>query len=644
MKFGNRLRDIMKVELKEDETTPSNDNQYFAIETTTDLEGNSIPNRYRPVYIAKYGDGDYDFTKRLMHGRSLFSKANEQEELDALKNYLPDLKVTPKYGLRANDKRFMSDDQFIADDEKADKHDQEELVKNKEKLPNLITPTSKIMHSATYVDPREIEAFAKNGINPTLAYASNPKPGWWYEDNDGKKHLIRLYGITDDGYAGEPQVVVREVLPFKLTNGGYLRQVESDGYLMPVEQFKEIIHNPFNKETYEYLLRKVPEEERENQELWMSNIAKQKQVMQDKFTNWKEKNEFKYDLGSYTKDSLLKVYFANEGQHFPMDRALAMYGKKQKDIEDKKARTMFDDWYEANKEKYALDRFDNETLENIFTDIKTDGMSMEDAIMNNADLDFEDEDVEESVLTEKDGNISDDSKEWIISDPNLLRDIVLPNLGISPVYVSNPFKVSYVPWGKSGEPDELDVVDKKYYITGIRKPDLYMQPDELNASNVKTAYIKSDEKGSRQQAISFKELRRMLDAPENDNPIPNLWDRYRTYQDQRKPLNKGAHYKWTNLDDSLVIQMLEVMQTQENYKDADLVGMFNKAKETHEENQFVSRAMRDFDRTVSFRARIPGDFRGYQFPTDIRTGEPTKAKNQGMGSNPYEHLMKMKAN
>ena len=86
MTFANKLKDIMKVNLKEDEVIPpTNDNSKFAIEAFSDFEGNSIPQRYRPVYIMKFGDSDYDFTKRLIPGRSLFNKSEEQAIIEDLK-------------------------------------------------------------------------------------------------------------------------------------------------------------------------------------------------------------------------------------------------------------------------------------------------------------------------------------------------------------------------------------------------------------------------------------------------------------------------------------------------------------------------------------------------------------------------------
>lgn len=647
MKFTNKLRDIMKVELKEDTIPSTNDNQIFAIEAFSDFEGNSIPQRYRPVYIIKYGKKDYDFTKRLIYGRSLFNKAQEQEVLNELKQFQPAVKVTPNYEVEAEIyDRGITDQDIVDDDAKVNKHSKEDLVKKKEKMPGVIHQTSHIMHSATYVDPREIEAFAKNGIHPELAYASNPKPGWWYEDSEGKKHIIRVYGITDEKYDGEPSILVRELLPFKLTQGGYLKQIESDGFLIPVEQFKEIIHNPLNAETYEEVMKNIPEEEREDKEIWLSDIARQKQVMQDKFVKWKDKNNVKYDLDQYTKDSLLNVYYANEGKHYPLEKALELYGKKQKDIETKKAETMFDAWYNSNKDRYALDRFDQETLENIFTDVKTSNMDIEDAIIQNVDFDFEDMDgeVEESVLQEVGaGEINDTSKEWIVRDPNVLRTI-LPKLDISPVYISNPFKIVYNPWSKNNEPSDLDELDQRYIIYGVRKKGPTQAADDIDSDDVSAIYIRNiDEPHAKPVSVSYKTLRRILYAPENDNPVPTLWDRYRTYRDQRRPLNKGSHYKWINIDDSVVEQMLTAMQDIAEFKDVDLNELYQIAKNTHVENKYVSRAIRDFDRSVSFRARIPGDFRGYQFAIDLRSHIPTKSKNQGLGSNPYAVMMNMKA-
>lgn len=648
MTFANKLRSIMKVNLQEDETVqeipPQERMGYYAIEARTDFEGNSIPGRYRPVYIVKYGEGDYDFTKRLIPGRSLFDKKFEPSDIAELKQYAPDLQVLPKYDVEAEQSKSISDDKIIGDDEKADKHGKDDLVKRKEKMPGVLHQTSHVMGSATYVDPREIEAFAKNGIHPELAYASNPKPGWWYEDANGEKHLVRIYGITDEKYAGEPSILLREVLPFKLTDGGYLRQMESDGFLMPVSQFKEIIHNPMNAETYEEVMKDIPEEEREDQEVWMNDIARQKQVMQDRFTNWKEKNNFKYDLDQYTKQSLLNVYYANEGKHYPLEKALQMYGKKQADIQNAKAKTMFDAWYDSNAEAYGLDRFDQETLENIFTDVKANNMSIEDAIMQNVELNFED-DIEESVLQEKDaGEIDDNSKEWIVRDPNLLR-AVLPNLNISPVYISNPFKVAYNPWSKGNTPDDLDELDKRYTIYGVRKASPTQQIKDIDPAEVKILYIRDvDRPHAKPEAISYKDLRRILNAPENDNPVPTLWDRYRTYKDQKRPLNKGSHYKWVNIDDSVVEQMLDAMQEVPEFEGIDLIGLYRKAQKDHTENKYVSRAMRDFDKEVSFRARIPGDFRGYQFAIDLRSADPTKSKNKGMNDNPYKVMMNMKAN
>ena len=215
MTFANKLRSIMKVNLQEDETVqeipPQERMGYYAIEARTDFEGNSIPGRYRPVYIVKYGEGDYDFTKRLIPGRSLFDKKFEPSDIAELKQYAPDLQVLPKYDVEAEQSKSISDDKIIGDDEKADKHGKDDLVKRKEKMPGVLHQTSHVMGSATYVDPREIEAFAKNGIHPELAYASNPKPGWWYEDANGEKHLVRIYGITDEKYAGEPSILLREV-------------------------------------------------------------------------------------------------------------------------------------------------------------------------------------------------------------------------------------------------------------------------------------------------------------------------------------------------------------------------------------------------------------------------------------------------
>lgn len=611
---------------------------YFAIEAFTDFEGNSIPQRYRPVYIARYNEGDYDFTPRLIDGLSLFDTAAEKDVFSEIKGYLGDkVNIQPKYNPEEATPQAVQDVEDEPDEPK----------KPAEKLPkDIMMPASRIMHSATYVDPREIEAFAKAGIHPELVYASNPKPGWWYEDNDGKKHLIRLYGITGDGYEGLQSVAVREVLPFKNSSAGYLKQVEGQPFLMPVETFRDITQNNLNTETYKYLMKDVPEEERDTPEIWLADIARQKEIMQAKFNAWKEKNDYKYGLSQYTKDSLLNVYYAVEGRHFPIEKALQRFGKKITDVQNTKFKDAFTVWYNANEEKYNLDRFDMDTLHDIFKDVKARNMSVEDAIIQNTEMDFDELDgidVEESVLNEKHvGEIDQNSKEWIVRDPNLLRRL-LPTVGINPIYISNPFTVAYQPWNKSGKADDLDELDERYYIVGIRKPSLSTPSTQIKPEDIKTVYIRNwDKKGAHPQAIDFRELRRMLSAAENDNPIPTLWDRYRTYKDQRKALNRGAYYKWYKLDDSDVIDILKKMQTEdEDYKGVDLVALFNKAKETHLENKYVTRALRDYDREVSFKANKSTDFDFYQYAKDIETLKPTRAKNQGTGSNPYKFLMKM---
>ena len=647
----NRLLDInpnLIAALYPDNTQAASNNKYFAMEAITDFEGNSIPQRYRPVYIIKYGEDDYDFTKRLQPGRSLFDKQYEAQEVAALKQYSPEIETNVKYDVEPEATNKTPNITGMEDeDKKKVVHGKDELVKAKDKLPGIITPSSKVMHNATYVDPREIEVFAKNGIHPEIVYATAPKPGWWYEDNDGKKHLIRLYGITDEKYGSEPQVIVREVLPFQMTHTGYLRQVESDGFFMPVSQFKEILHNPMNKETYEEIMKAVPTEDWDNPEGWLEDISVQKQKMQVQYEKWKADNNFEYGLDQYTPQSLLNVYYAAVGKHYPIEKALEMYGKKQSDIQNTRFEHMFDDWYEANKDKYALDRFDQETLHDIFTDVRVNKYDVEDAIVRNTDLnyddEFEDDEYEESVLAEKGPKgVTDTSKEWIISDPNSLREI-LPRLNINPVYVSNPFTVSYVPNAKSGEPNELDELDKRYYITGVQKPDLQTPISELPSKEhpITTIYIKDwDKKGAHPEAIDYKALRRILNAQENDNPIPDLWDRYRTYRDQKRALNLGTHYKYYDLPASDVEEILRYqMENHPVYKGTDLVSLFNTALKTHEENQFVTSAVRDYDRSASIRVRRPGDFKGYQYAQDTRTHLPTKAKNQGMSSNPYKRLM-----
>ena len=81
------------------------------------------------------------------------------------------------------------------------------------------------------------------------------------------------------------------------------------------------------------------------------------------------------------------------------------------------------------------------------------------------------------------------------------------------------------------------------------------------------------------------------------------------------------------------------MENHPVYKGTDLVSLFNTALKTHRENQFVTSAVRDYDKSTSIRVRRPGDFRGYQYAQDTRTHLPTKAKNRGMSSNPYKRLM-----
>ena len=621
------------------------EHSYFAVEALTDFEGNSIPQRYRPAYLMVYGDDNYDFTPRLIPGGSIFEKSKENEILEKLKQYSEDIKVQPVYDVEP-----YGNEKVKPASQTALKNDEEDFKKPSQKeIKNILKTPSSIMRSATFVDTREIEAFADAGINPKIAYANNPKPGWWYVDDDGKKHMILLYGITDDDYIGEKSVAVAEVDRLQLLPNGYLKKHISPMYLMPVEKFKEIIHNPMNADTYKEILSGSPEEEWEDQNKWTQDIKQQKQIMLSNFKAWKEKNAFKYDLDKYTDNSLLNVYYANKGRHFPLDKALKFYGKTQQSVEDQKLDSMFKNWYDSNVEEYNLDRFDEETLHNIFADVAGSKMSIEDAILKNTNLDVEyeddftdeDDDIEEAVLTEKgNGEINDNSKDKIISDPNVLRDVVLPNLDISPVYVSNPFKVEYMPWGKSGNPDDLDVVDKRYYITGVRKPDgVGISPEKITPSNVKIIYIKdADKKGARQEAISYKELMRMLSASINDDPVPSVWERYSTYKDQKRALNKGAHYKWVQVNDKLIYKLLAAMEREPKFQDSNLIELYNKAKASHEENKFVSYAVRDFDRDASFKPYKPHNFSGYQVAMDTRTHLPTAARKHYQ-ANVLDYLM-----
>lgn len=651
MSFSNKLKELTKITLIEDEQDSSDANAfpYYAIEVSSDFEGNVIPKQYRtsPIYLAKSGKRVYP-TKTLERGISLFDNDTPGIYDDVAMMY-PELKISKKtefpkgvidsINAELNPTKKELDNEVIIDPIQKNV----DLAKSKDKHPDMVVPDSRVLPHATLVDTREIEEYIHNGIHPNIVYASNPKPAWWYDNEKGEHHLIRLYGITTS-VGDENMVVVKELLPFS-NNDGYLKQEEGDSFLMPISKFKEIIHNDYNKETYDELMKNVPEDEQDDPDLWLDEVLDKKRKMLARFEKWKEENDFKYDLSKYTKSSLIKVYNATTGSwQLPIEKALELYGKKIEDLNNAKFLKAFTDWKVANNKEYDLDRFSDEDLYSVFADVYYNGEDIDSALIKNIDdnaEETEEEDfVEESVSLEEAPRSPDDlrSKNWIISKPNELRDI-LNKLGIDPIYASNPFEVKYK--GLSGKDSEnkFDKPDRRYMIVGIRRPDLKTKIEDINPDDLSIAYIKDwDLKGARPQAIYLNDLEDMLLKAEQ----PTLWTRYRTYKDQKRPLNRGSYYIYVDVPEEVVIEALTEKEKQDPfYTGYNLVGLYQKALKDHEENRFVTNALRSYAKGVSIRLKGQADsFRGYQYAQDTRTGKPTQAKFSGGSKNPYTFLMK----
>ena len=668
MKFIEKLKKLTEFKLVEDDNTEemqtsTNDLQdYYAIEVTSDFEGNDIPKQYRntPIYLGLAPDGPY-LTKSLIRDRSLFSKQNPILKTKEIEEKYPKLKQkeVTEFPERVLQNFIFTPDNLVNRQDAtvmgAVNTDGIDLSTNKEKYPDLVTPDAKIIHSSTGVDTREIKAYINAGIHPAIAYTEHPKPGWWYEDEKGKKHLIRLYGITEP-LGDTTNVIVKEVLGFSRTPNGYLKTVENPhGMLMPAEEFNAITKNTLNKETYEELMKKVPEEERDNPDLWMDEVLTKEQKMRAQYAKWKEDFGALYNFDEYTPTSLIKVFEANVGRNYPMKIALRLYGKKLNDVQAEKFLKAFETWKAANREEYDLDRFSDEELYDVFSDVHYKKDDIETALMNNLfntdDID-DDQDsidfVDESVdLTEAGDSIrsayDERSKYWIISDPNTLRDLA-QQLNIDEIYISNPFTVTYRGLnGKEGE-HKFDKVDQPYIIVGFRKPRL-APLSEIDPKEIKIAYIKDWNKvGARAEAISMDDLHEMLSVAE---PI-SIWERYRTYKDQKRPLNRGAYFKYVNIPEEVVREALtlQMQKVDDIYYDIDLLTLYDEALQTKQENKFVTKALRSFAPETTIRAKGgPNDFSGYQYAQSVKVDSttqqnlPVKAKHGNFGKNPYNFLM-----
>ena len=658
MQFGKKLYTVIEKALTEEDqvkeinepqasTEEAPDKEYtnYTIEVITDLEGNRIPQRYYPVYLEMITDPlddnkiKYSFTNYPEYGTSSFSKKDCEEQLQ---------KAIEKFPALANGTHIVETPKITQQTAVSTQDDENVIVPDsKTEIEKLALPMSHVIHPKALVDTREIEAFAQNGIHPYLAFARNPKPGWWYTDENGKSHMLYLYGITEPfsdttGKDVKTYVMVRELEGFDRTGEGeYLTKIESKPFFIPVEQFVEIIHSDRNKDIYDDLMKKVPKDEQNDELAWLDEINTHKQNMLDKFEEWKSKNS-KYNLKQYTPNSILNAYYANVSRDMPIEIALKKYGRKIEDIQTDRFMANFDSWYKSNKDNYKLDRFSKDDVFDIYLTTKYTGQSILDALLDK--FDFEDtqdaDDVVESIMETLTEAFERPTKDdIIIDDPNVMRKI-LTTLNFPSLYVSNPFIIRYPAAGRNGKLMRLDKVDEQYIIDGLKLKAPSSAQGKIGLDNIAGFYIRPfAKKGARREFISYIDLYKILNTQENRAAEVTPENRYKTWAMQKKPLNKGAKYTYQKLPDEMVE---DALGRQKAYPEVDAVELYRKALANKKEDKFVTQILRTVlgDEATIRAIVLHGIFIGYMYARAVETQMPIKKNWQGNKENPYIHLLK----
>lgn len=148
----------------------------------------------------------------------------------------------------------------------------------------------------------EIYQLINNNIHPNVLYS---RRYWRYEDKNGNRYVFQLQGIdkkslNKDGKANV-KVVTKEV--DETENG---RQFITDGQIfnMPASRFVEIIKSPINKDIYSHVMKGESEDNSD----WMIDYTAAKTNMKNDFNKWYDANKEAYDLDTYNRFDIMKVY------------------------------------------------------------------------------------------------------------------------------------------------------------------------------------------------------------------------------------------------------------------------------------------------------------------------------------------------
>lgn len=188
-------------------------------------------------------------------------------------------------------------------------------------LPNM-TPESYVNHLKDIADVEEILQFCYNEIHPDFKY-KHPKLA--ATDENGN-----IIGVVLDGI--EKGVDPKNVLYSKIsmvhdpkTNAIYPKYERNN--LMPIEDFKAIIHDPRNKKSYD----KIMKGQTEDWDELIAEIEARARNINEKYRRWCYNNWERLDLFSYPPQYRVKLYDDIVHKGWPEANAVEKWKHTRKD-------------------------------------------------------------------------------------------------------------------------------------------------------------------------------------------------------------------------------------------------------------------------------------------------------------------------
>lgn len=238
-------------------------------------------------------------------------------------------------------------------------------------LPNM-TPESYVNHLKDIADVEEILQFCYNEIHPDFKY-KHPKLA--ATDENGN-----IMGVVLDGI--EKGTDPKNVLYSKIsmvhdpkTNAIYPKYERNN--LMPIEDFKAIIHDPRNKKSYD----KIMKNQTEDWDELIAEIEVRARNINEKYRRWCYDNWERLDLLSYPPQYRVKLYDDIVHKGWPEANAIEKWKHTRKDRFAQKIATpkdlqgesldeaKSDEWYLKSQNydiiKKELDKYVPENILNV---------------------------------------------------------------------------------------------------------------------------------------------------------------------------------------------------------------------------------------------------------------------------------------